>query len=277
MSGKRLLVAKDRDPAVVTAGLCQGLVAAAQDCDASGVHVLFCDESTQSSLNAHQYMPRQSFQFQWHRLPTWQTYEDFAASLRAPARKSMRRERRLAQGHGLRIAMLEGPALSDKDWEALHGFYRQTIAKKSSYPYLTPSFFAYMRAHLAHRVVAALAYDGDDPVAGALFFRRGQALYGRYWGAVRHYDCLHFEVCYYLPIAWSLEHGIVRFEAGAQGEHKLQRGLLPTACYSSHALRHPGLREAVDEFLAREGALVAEQMAIYGGHTPFGRGTKAEG
>ena len=274
VTGQRLLMAKDREPGPLVEGLCRALAVAAQDCGASGVHVLFCDQSTQASLTAQHYTPRQSFQFQWHRLPTWETFDDFATSLRAPARKNMRRERRRAQAHGLHITMRHGCELSATDWEALHVFYRQTIAQKGSYPYLTPQFFVYMRDHLPHRVVAALAYDGSVPVAGALFFRRGKALYGRYWGAVRHYDCLHFELCYYLPIAWALQNGIVRFEAGAQGEHKLQRGLLPTPCYSAHALRHPGLREAVDDFLKREGEAVAQQMIAHGEHTPFDRGDK---
>ncbi len=274
VTGQRLLMAPDGARALVAEGLCRGLVAAAEDCAASGVHVLFCDQNTQALLKGQNYTPRQSFQFQWHRLPTWETFDDFAASLRSPARKNMRRERRHAQGHGLHITMREGAQLCASDWDALHVFYRQTIANKGSYPYLTPQFFTYMREHLAHRIVAALAYDDAVPVAGALFFRRGQALYGRYWGSIRHYDCLHFELCYYLPIAWALQNGITRFEAGAQGEHKLQRGLLPTPCYSAHALRHPGLREAVDDFLEREGAAVAQQMAAYGEHTPFGRGAQ---
>lgn len=274
VTGQRLLIAAGADSEVAVRGLCQGLVAAAEDCAASGVHVLFCDQTTQARLQSHHYTPRQSFQFQWHRLPAWETFDDFATSLRSSARKNMRRERRAAQGHGLRMAMVQGADLEARDWEALHIFYRQTIANKGSYPYLTPQFFTHMREHLSHRIVAAMAYEGEMPVAGALFFTRGKALYGRYWGAIRHYDCLHFELCYYLPIAWSLQHGIARFEAGAQGEHKLQRGLLPTPCYSAHTLRHPGLREAVDAFLEREGEAVAQRMAAYGEHTPFGRGAK---
>ncbi|HET6344477.1 MAG TPA: GNAT family N-acetyltransferase, partial [Myxococcota bacterium] len=154
---------------------------------------------------------------------------------------------------------------------ALEAFYRGTVAEKGAIAYLTPAFFALLRRRLSHRVLAALAHRGDTPVAGALFLHKGRALYGRYWGSHEALDALHFELCYYQPIAWALEHGIERFEAGAQGEHKLKRGLLPRLCHSAHWLGHAGLSEAVARYLREEAAGVVETLAALEAHTPYPR------
>jgi predicted N-acyltransferase len=170
--------------------------------------------------------------------------------------------------------MLPGAALSDADWRALEIFYRATVADKGGVAYLTPRFFELLRQRAPHRVLAAMAHRGDAPVAGALFLHKGRSLYGRYWGAHEPLDALHFELCYYQPIAWAFAHGIDRFEAGAQGEHKLKRGLLPRPCHSAHWLQHAGLAEAVARYVQQEAAGVDAVIAELAAHTPYVRNSQ---
>src|SRR5205814_9636449 len=141
--------------------------------------------------------------------------------------------------HGLRFATLEGRELGPREWAALEGFYEANAAKHGSHGYLTSKFFRLLPEALAHRVVASLAYRGDEVVAGTLNFERGRHLYGRYWGCSEEHQLLHFELCYYQLIDRAITRGHRRFEAGAQGEHKLKRGLAPALTHSAHWLRHP--------------------------------------
>lgn len=240
-------------------------------CGAHSLHVLFCEAQVLPPLVDGGALGRSSLQFHWRRQPGWHGEADYLAALRSSSRKQMRRERQAAQGHGLRIAMRTGKELGELEWAALERFYRSTVDEKGGLAYLTPAFFVEVRRSLLGQVLAALAYDGDAPVAGALFFRGGRHLYGRYWGAERHYDALHFELCYHQPIAWALQHGISRFEAGAQGLHKLKRGLLPQRCHSAHWLRHPGLGQGVARWIAAETLQVDQQIAALAAQGPFGR------
>ncbi len=284
-TGRRLLLHPQVDAtsaAAIAEALRQGMRAVADAAAASSIHVLFCTPACQQALLPGGFLQRRSLQFHWQRQDHWQTFDDYLAALRAPARKQVRKERRLAQAHGLRLQMKPGADLDAADLAALYTFYRQTVAEKGACPYLTAAFFAGLnQPAMAAQVVASLAYDGDEAVAGALFFCQGKHLYGRYWGARRSlpgaasaapaYDALHFELCYYLPIAWCLQQGLAHFEAGAQGAHKLRRGLLPQACHSAHWLRHPGLAAAVGRFIQQEQQGVGEQIEHYAAHTPFNR------
>ena len=118
-------------------------------------------------------------------------------------------------------------------------------------------------------MVATFAENEGDPVAGALFFCDGESLFGRYWGTKLFLDCMHFELCYYLPIEWAIQNGIKRFEAGAQGDHKLKRGFLPNPCYSAHWIEHQGLAESVYHFLEREAVGIHVAIARIEEHSPF--------
>jgi predicted N-acyltransferase len=270
-TGPRLLVAPDAASGPVLGALLRGLAEVAQQSRASSVHVLFPPEAEIAPLVAAGFSPRLSYQFHWERQAGWRTFDDFVAALRAPARKAVRKERATAAAHGLALAMRPGAALTDADWAALEAFYRGTVADKGAIAYLTPAFFALLRRRLGHRILAAMAHRDDAPVAGALFLHKGGALFGRYWGSHEALDALHFELCYYQPIAWGLEHGIERFEAGAQGEHKLKRGLLPRLCHSAHWFGHAGLSKAVARYLREETAGVQETLAALAAHTPYPR------
>lgn len=234
---------------------------------ASGSHVLFCTEREQAELEAHGWTPRLSLQFHWENLG-WRDWQDFSAALTRKRRHEMNRERRQAH-EGVEIVVRRGSELVAEDWAALHRFYRGTVDGHGQIPYLGAEFWRQAPEVLGDRVVAVLALRGDTRVAGAFNLHKGRNLYGRYWGCVEDHKALHFEVCYYALIEWCLANGVTRFEAGAQGEHKLQRGFLPSLTRSAHRFAHPALRDAVGRFCRAEAQRVLATVAEYQEHSPF--------
>ena len=235
----------------------------------SSAHSLFHTAEEAPLFEAEGFEPRSSFQFHWERAPHWCHFEDYLGDMKASARKQIRRERRIAQEHGLTLRTLRGEELSDLHWDTLWRLYQTTTSHKHAVPYLTRAFFDNLKGPLKEHVVATFAENSTGPIAGALFFTAGDQLFGRYWGTLHYLNCMHFELCYYLPIEWALKNGINRFEAGAQGEHKLKRGFLPKHCYSSHWIAHPGLARAVTEFLPREARGVDETIHAFNRHSPY--------
>lgn len=270
-SGRRILHLPDRPLSAVAPLLVEGLSALSQQVGAHSAHLLFCAEEEAAALQPLGFVRRKSFQFHWQRAPHWHTFEDFTADMRSSCRKQVRKERARAQGHGLLLTMRAVEDVPPQDIAAMYRFYRQTVWEKGAQAYLSEAFFAQLARLGTGRVLLAMAHDGDTPVAGALFFRAGNHLYGRYWGAVVQLDALHFELCYYMPIAWCLRHGITRFEAGAQGEHKLKRGFLPNVCHSAHKINHPGLHHAVSEACRAEGSAIDQHIEELAVHGPFHR------
>jgi len=247
----------------------------ADDERASSVHFLFCTDGEKAALAAQDYLPRLSMQFHWHNRADrpFESFDDYLTTFRSRNRKQVRKERQAAAAHGLRIRTAAGSELEPGDWQALHLFYRANIARHGGIPYLSERFFEVARATLAHRLVATLAYQGAEPVAGTINFEKGTHLYGRYWGCLEDYQMLHFELCYYRLIERAIERRYTLFEAGAQGEHKLKRGLAPAFTHSAHWIRHPALADAVASFIEREAVAVAEEARYYGEHSPFRAGS----
>lgn len=275
-TGSRLLVAPHEDRAEVTDALVEGLRRLADDTRCSSIHLLFTTEAERHALGERGFLRRSSYQFHWQDTG-YGSFDGFLAALRAPARKQLRRERRDAAALGLDVAVLRGDAIGAADWAAMRRFYHTTAAEKGAYPYLSDAFFDLAPRRVAHTALLVLARHRGEPVAGSLCFQRGRHLYGRYWGAAEDLPMLHFELCYYVPIDECLRRGWTRFEAGAQGEHKLKRGFLPTETCSAHWLRHPGLSRAVAEWLPHEAGAVAQEMAILAAHGPFRRCDGGEG
>ena len=271
VTGTRLLVDPAADRPRVIGAMVDGLFEAAEKARASSIHVLFLGQHEIEVLAPHARLrPRLTHQFHWHN-DGYGTFDDFVERFRSSMRKQVRRERRRVAEAGLDIRVVEGPDLTERDWSALHRFYRDTCAKRGSFPYLTHELFELLRDRLAHRVVAALAYRGGRPIAGSLNFEKGQVLYGRCWGCTEEHDGLHFELCYYRLIERAIERGLSRFEAGAQGSHKLRRGLMPVAIHSAHWIRHPVLAAAVADYLPREADATRRQLAELADHGPFRR------
>lgn len=274
-TGRRLLVRPDQNFDEVAATLMRGVHATAEQIGASSVHFLFCTEAeTRWLAEHHAYAARLSMQFHWHNRsePPYANFEDFLTAFRSENRKQVRKERRVAASHGLRLSTVGGRDLSERDWSALRHFYDANAEKHNAIAYLRPAFFSLARETLADLLVVTLAHRGDEPVAGSINFERGRHLYGRYWGCLEEHAMLHFELCYYQLIERAITRGYTRFEAGAQGEHKLKRGLLPSSTHSAHWLAHPALAHAVQDFVQREAVAVEEEIKAYGEHSPFQRG-----
>ena len=243
---------------------------------ASGHHVLFCTEAQAQSLAAHGYATRLGFQFQW-RDDGFGDFDGFLGRFNHKRRKELLRERRQVREAGILIQIRRGDDVSPDDISALYGYYRDTIAKHGQHSYLAERWWREVLPTLGDRLLVAIAYRHGERVAGALNFVRGGALYGRYWGCTQDFKGLHFEVCYHALVEWALGNGVSLVEAGAQGEHKLQRGFLPRLTYSAHRLAHPGLHDAVARFCAEEAEQVHEAVAEYTAHGPFALGRGEDG
>ncbi|MDE2198119.1 MAG: N-acetyltransferase [Rhodospirillales bacterium] len=264
--GPRLLIRPDSG--IPPAALARALAQAGEELDLSSVHVTFCTEPEWTALGAAGWLQRTGMQFHWENAG-YGDFEEFLAALNARKRKSLRRERRDAQAAGLEFVALRGPEITAAQWDAFFGFYRATVDRKWGSAYLTKRFFPLLGQRLGEQVVLMLALDHGKPVAGALNLMGRDALYGRNWGCRGDWPFLHFELCYYRAIDFAIAHRLARVEAGAQGEHKIQRGYLPRPTWSAHFLRHGGLRRAVADFLVHERAEKQAEMAALAELSPF--------
>ena len=273
VTGSRLLSAPGADRAAVTTALLRGVRELADDERVSSVHFLFCTEEEKETLAASGggYLPRLSMQFHWRNRADrpYDGFDDYLGEFRSRNRKQVRKERQVAASHGLTFRTASGRELSDDDWQALQRLYLTNVRRHGGIAYLKPRFFTIAREALADRLVATLAYRGTEPVAGTVNFEKGRHLYGRYWGCAGDWEMLHFELCYYRLIERAIERRYTLFEAGAQGEHKLKRGLVPAHTHSAHWLRHPQLRDAIAAYVRSEAEAVAEQAREYAEHSPF--------
>jgi predicted N-acyltransferase len=276
-TGSRFLAIPGRDRRAIVEALLEGARQVAIDEGCSSLHVNYLEESERDEALALGW-PKARLSTQFHftnESPEGTPYRDFAHFLerfRSPARKQVRRERREVNESGLEVRVKTGAELDARDWRALDTFYRMNVARHGSYAYLTSRFFERMPEVLAHRVVAVLAYRGSEPIGGTLNFEKGGHLYGRYWGCTEDSDFVHFECCYYRLIERAIEKKMRRFEAGAQGHHKLKRGLLPAEVHSVHWMKDPRLALAVESFLPEEAALMRREIEALAGEGPFKRG-----
>jgi len=269
--GPRLLVRPRDDPAAaarVEAALAGGLIRLCELHAASSVHVNFLPESQWKRLSDFGFLQRQGQQFHWEN-DDYGCFDDFLNALSSRKRKNIRKERQAVADAGVRIRALSGEELKPEHWNAFYAFYRDTTDRKWGWDYLKRDFFDLLQERLRDRVVLIFGeYDGL-PVAGALNLKGADTLYGRNWGALARFKNLHFEVCYYQAIQYAIDHGLKRVEAGAQGQHKLQRGYLPTPTYSAHYIAHAGFRRAVADFLRRERQAVDQDIEILTEYSPF--------
>ncbi len=187
------------------------------------------------------------------------SFDDFLATLNSRHRKAIKRERREAlAADGISIHALTGSDITEDAWDAFFDFYMETGSRKWGRPYLTRAFFSLIGESMPDDVLLVMVKRDGRWIAGAINFIGSDTLFGRNWGAIEHHPFLHFEVCYYQAIDFAIERGLKTVEAGAQGEHKIARGYLPQTTYSAHFIADPGLRRAIDEYLKRERAYVAE-------------------
>ncbi len=271
VTGRRFLFAPGEDPGTLVSRLIDGCFEVADATKSSSIHLLFLSPEEQAWVAADgRLMKRLSFQFHW-RNEDYDTFDDFVGRFRSSMRKKLRKERRIASETGLRIDKLQGEEVTPSNWRTLERLYRATCGRKGSYPYLSQEFFELAPSALNGSPLVFAARDEGRIVAASLNFAKGGHVYGRYWGAAQRHDMLHFELCYYRLIEHAIDTGMRRFEAGAQGTHKLRRGLMPVPIHSGHWVRHPVLAQAVADFLPREAASVQEQIEELSHHGPFRR------
>ena len=233
----------------------------------SSAHATFIEPAQVPLFEAAGWLLREDTQFHWTNRG-YASFDDFLDALSSRKRKDLRKERAKAQ-EGIAIRALRGSEIEERHWDAFWEFYQDTGQRKWGRPYLTRKAFTLLGERMADRILLVLAYDGDEPIAGALNFIGGDALYGRYWGAVVEKPFLHFELCYYQAIDAAIALGLSRVEAGAQGGHKLARGYEPVSTISAHYIVHEGFREAVADFLVREREGVAQDREWLVEKTPF--------
>jgi hypothetical protein len=243
---------------------------ACRSLDLSSVHVTFCTEAEWQELGEAGWLQRVGMQFHWEN-HGYASFDDFLGALSSRKRKILRRERRDANAAGLTFQALSGGELTEAHWDAFYRFYTSTVDRKWGGAYLTRRFFSLLSERLGDKVVLMLAAKDGKPVAGALNIAGADALYGRNWGCRGDWPFLHFELCYYRAIDFAIAHGLQRVEAGAQGEHKIQRGYLPTPTWSAHYIAHAGLRRAVADFLEHERPAKLAEMAELASLSPVRR------
>lgn len=266
-TGPRLIA---RDPAV-QAALLAAMAQVAGQAELSSAHVTFCTQAERDLGEAQGWLGRTTTQYHWENRG-YGSFEDFLGDLSSRKRKAIRKERERANAFGGTIRSLTGDELRPGHWDAFWRFYQDTGSRKWGRPYLTRDFFDRLHETMRDDVLLVLAEREGRPVAGALNLIGRDILFGRYWGCVEDHPYLHFELCYHRAIDWAIAHGLSRVEAGAQGEHKLARGYLPSQIHSLHWVADAGFRRALADHLEQEGQAVGDDMAETAAFGPFKRG-----
>lgn len=254
------------------AALIQGAVQLATENKLSSLHITFCTEEEAIAGESIGLLRRTSQQFHWIN-NAYADFDEFLASLAARKRKNIRRERATAQSFGGVIQSYTGDQILPEHWDAFWTFYQDTGARKWGTPYLTRTFFDILQEIMRDDILLVLALKDGEPIAGALNMIGSETLFGRYWGCVEDHPALHFELCYYQAIDYAINHGLKRVEAGAQGEHKLARGYLPTQTHSLHWIADPGFQDAVAQFLKAESDAIGEEIEVLTAYGPFKKDT----
>jgi hypothetical protein len=268
VTGPRLLVNKGEDSCTVKAGLAAGLKAVTEKLGVSSAHVTFAQRNDVEALQTAGFLHRTDQQFHFFN-EGFSTYDDFLATLASRKRKAMKKERREALAHGISIDWLTGRDLTERAWDDFFAFYMDTGSRKWGRPYLSRAFFSMIGERMADDILLVMARRNGRYIAGAINFIGSDALYGRNWGCIEDHPFLHFEVCYHQAIDFAIDRKLKVVEAGAQGEHKLARGYRPVTMHSAHYIAHPGLRNAVADYLRRERREVERMGDYLEEHTPF--------
>ena len=268
-TGSRFLVPECEGREIRMTALAQGLQQLCERMKVSSAHITFLEKDEWAFAGKQNYLQRKDQQFHWLN-EGYKTFDDFLTALSSRKRKNIKKERRVAlEDNGITIDLLKGNEVTERIWDRFFAFYNDTGARKWGQPYLTREFFSQIGEMMPERTLLIMAKREDEYVAGALNFIGDDCLYGRHWGCLEDHPCLHFEVCYYQAIDYAIAHSLKRVEAGAQGSHKLARGYVPVATHSAHWITHPGLRDAVSDYLVHERHEVDRHNEILSEHAPF--------
>jgi predicted N-acyltransferase len=264
VTGPRLLAVDD----AARAALIEVLVATQQATPVSSTHILYPPEAEARQLEQAGYVLRSGVQFHWLN-QGYKSFDEFLATLEQKKRKNIRAERRKVREAGVTLRRVRGTDAVDADWRLFNRCYRHTYAAHRSTPYLNLDFFQRIGRSMPDNILLVIAEREGRPIAASLVIHSADVLYGRYWGELEHVPCLHFEAAYYQPLEFCIEQGIAVFEGGAQGEHKMARGFLPTRTWSAHWLAHPGFADAIERFLEREKGGIDDYIDELNDRNPF--------
>jgi predicted N-acyltransferase len=264
VAGPRLLAVD----AAARAALIAVLQATQRATEVSSTHILFPPEAHARQLQDAGFMLRSGVQFHWLN-PGYANFDEFLATLEQKKRKNIRAERRKVVDAGVTLRRVRGLEATDADWKLFNRCYRHTYAAHYSTPYLNLDFFRRIGKTMPENILLVIAERAGRPIASSLVIHTKDTLYGRYWGELEHVPCLHFEAAYYQPLEFCIEQGIKTFEGGAQGEHKMARGFLPTRTFSAHWLAHPSFADAIERFLEREAGGIDDYISELNERNPF--------
>ncbi|HHJ15548.1 MAG TPA: N-acetyltransferase [Gammaproteobacteria bacterium] len=269
-TGPRILTAPGDQGDAAAAQLIQLAQEWATSENLSSLHWLFTDSTDTQRLEQAGLLLRLGCQFHW-RNAGYRDFDDYLSGFSSRKRKKVRRERRYVREAGIAISVVHGHQATAAELEVMYGFYHSTFEKKWGYPTLSLGFFREIATSMGEQLVFIIARKGQRVVAGAICLRGDDALYGRHWGCCEEYHSLHFEVCYYQGIDYCIEHGLSLFEPGAQGEHKISRGFLPTPTWSAHWIQHDGFRDIIARHLVQETRTMRDYIDELSGRSPFRR------
>lgn len=270
-TGPRLLVQADLPTPLQTQlkrQLAQTQTGLVRGANLSSAHVNFITEDDVKVLHEAGFVPRIGMQYHWKN-NNYQCFDDFLGELTSRKRKALKKERRAVAETGIRIEHISGDAITTAHWDALFAFYQDTSQRKWGQAYLNREFFQLLGERMADRVLLIFAFRDDRIIAGALNLIGNDALYGRYWGCTEDVAFLHFELCYHQAIEAAIARGLSRVEAGAQGEHKIARGYLPTLTRSAHFIADEGFKQAVENFTQHERRAIEEDLAALCQESPY--------
>ena len=247
----------DSDHASVSRALIDKALSLTTDKQASSLHWLFTNEADTALLQDSGFLRRSSCHFHWHN-DSYTSFDDFLARLSSRKRKKIRRERRHVREAGIKLNIVHGNEATAEQWQIMHALYCSTFRKKSGVPTLSLGFFQEISSTMGEQIVLVFATQGQQTVAGAIMLRGDDALYGRHWGCREEFNSLHFEACYYQGIDYCIRNNLALFEPGAQGEHKISRGFLPTYTWSAHWIVDVQFRVAIERYLLQEHELMVD-------------------
>lgn len=272
--GPRILVHPGACRKTVSTQLIELARSWSQSEELSSLHWLFTDEADTGQLGEQGFLLRLGCQFHWEN-QDYRDFDDYLSTFNARKRKKVRRERRYVREQDINIITVHGHEATDLQLNTMHEFYRSTFEKKWGHPTLTLDFFHEVAQTMGDQLIFFIAEKHAKMVAGAICFRGDNTLYGRHWGCYEDYHSLHFETCYYQGIDYCIQHGLRLFQPGAQGEHKISRGFLPTPTWSAHWIANAQFRELIARFLDHETRAMHEYIAELGQHAPFRENTPA--
>jgi predicted N-acyltransferase len=268
ITGQRLLILADYNITEISNLLINAVNEHSKNLNVSSIHWLFPTEKEMEILRQHKLMHRIGCQFHWTN-HDYQNFDDYLDAMTSKNRKKIKRERRRAVEQEITFELLEGDEINDSQWAIYHHFYASTFDKKGGIPTLSLEFFKEIGHTMPDNILVVLAKHDGEYVAGAFNLKDQQCLYGRHWGCIDEFHSLHFETCYYQGLEYCINHKLSGFEPGAQGEHKISRGFLPTITWSAHSIAHPEFKNVIHDFLQREEHGMTHYINSLKAHSPF--------